>query len=112
LKNFPKVIWHPNKLSYSELFKSQLKSGDSNNPSCYLPFVEELCYEPNSNESLKLLFWADQSKGEQMLLQALAIAVEQNKNIHLSICQVNQQHDNLDKYQKLITSLDLETFNG
>jgi D-inositol-3-phosphate glycosyltransferase len=112
LKNFPKVIVH-NKLSYSELFKKvnsnqEIQIIPHGN---YLPFVEELCYEPNSNESLKLLFFGQikEVKGLEILLKALAIAVEQNKNIHLSIAG-KPWHDNLDKYQKLIISLDLETF--
>jgi D-inositol-3-phosphate glycosyltransferase len=52
----------------------------------YLPFVNELPYEP-SDGKLKILFFGQikKVKGLQILLDAFKLAFEKNQNIHLTI---------------------------
>lgn len=112
LKSFDKFIVH-NKLSQKELSKKLpeerlIKIIPHGN---YLPFVDELNYEPENNQTLKLLFFGQikKVKGLEILLEALAIAIKQNKKIHLTIAG-KPWHDELSVYETLISDLKLENF--
>lgn len=112
LKQFSQIIVH-NKVSYQELSEKinsiqKVKIIPHGN---YLPFVDELAYSPKADEKLKLLFFGQikKVKGLDVLLKAVSIAKEKNKNIHLTIAG-KPWHDSKEIYLELIRSLGLNDF--
>lgn len=78
----------------------------------YLSFIEELEYKPNKNsESLELLFFGQikEVKGLNILLEAIALVVKKNKNIHLTIVG-RPWHDNMEKYDRIINKHNLSPY--
>mgnify|MGYP006422616885 CR=1 FL=1 len=109
LNHFSKIIVH-NDLSFQELKEktssdSLIKIIPHGN---YLPFVEEIPYQPKSSEPLRLLFFGQikKVKGLKLLLRALAAALKENPNIYLTIAG-KPWHEDLKKYGEMIRSPEL-----
>lgn len=75
----------------------------------YLPFINKIKDLQNNSETLKILFFGQikEVKGLEILLEALKIAVEKNKKIHLTIAGKPSRTD-FKKYTELIDDLCLK----
>jgi D-inositol-3-phosphate glycosyltransferase len=107
LKRFDKIIVH-NELSKIELVKKNypqdkievIPHGN------YLPFVNELSYDPKNSEPLKILFFGQikEVKGLDVLLESLALLKLKTNNFRLIVAG-KPWHDNIQKYEKLLLEL-------
>ena len=105
------IIVH-NQFSFKELLSKKIKKSKITviPHGNYLPFVNELNYEPHG-EILELLFFGQIKgvKGLDVLLKAIARVVEFNQKIHLTIAGrplgIDQNY-----YEKMIKELNISQF--
>lgn len=78
----------------------------------YLPFINEGLTQPKAQgDKLNLLFFGQikEVKGLDVLLNALAVVVEEKDHVHLTIAG-RPWHDDASKYEDFIRDLSLENF--